>query len=210
MGGEFAGRLQSRATKFGLSLPPASVEKLGAYVRLLERWNARINLTALRLKPLSDAALDRLLIEPLLAAGQIADSPSIWFDLGSGGGSPAIPLKILRPSLRLTMVESTAKKAAFLREAIRSLDLADTWVENVRFEQLAESPIAAGTAAVVTARAVHQGQALFKSAKGLLAPEGTLWIFRSAGPVQASSTFFRAVRSVPLATQAALDILVVS
>ena len=55
-------------------------------------------------------------------------------DLGSGGGSPAIPLKIARQALKLTMIESKERKSMFLREAIRTLGLADSSVENDRFE----------------------------------------------------------------------------
>jgi 16S rRNA (guanine527-N7)-methyltransferase len=129
MAGEFGPRLAGRASEFGLTLSQPQLAQLEAYVRLLERWNTRINLTALHLHPLSDHALDRLLLEPLVAAKHVADSAISWIDLGSGGGSPAIPLKILRPRLRLTMVESVGKKAAFLREAVRTLALADVDVE---------------------------------------------------------------------------------
>ena len=51
-------------------------------------------------------------------------SDALWFDIGSGGGSPAIPLKLARPTLPLPMVESKTRKAVFLREAVRALGLA--------------------------------------------------------------------------------------
>ena len=75
-----------------------AADSLDAYYRLLARWNRTINLTALSLDPLADEALDRLFIEPLAAAPYIREALdvtplSVWFDLGSGGGSPAIPLK---------------------------------------------------------------------------------------------------------------------
>ena len=80
-----------------------------------------MNLTALPLDPPTDETFDRLLIEPLAASRQVrADMASVWFDLGSGGGRPAIPLKIARQQLRLTMIESKERKSAFLREAARS------------------------------------------------------------------------------------------
>ncbi len=101
---------------------------LEAYFRLLTQWNAQINLTSLPLNEPSDAAFDRLLVEPLAAARQIPDASQVWYDLGSGGGSPAIPLKIARPALKLTMIESKERKAAFLREAIRTVGLAGTIV----------------------------------------------------------------------------------
>jgi len=96
---------------------------LETYYRLLAQWNVKINLTALPLQPPTDSTFDRLFIEPLLAAELVPDLPGIWFDLGSGGGSPALPLKLIRPSLSLTLVESKTRKAAFLREALRALKL---------------------------------------------------------------------------------------
>ena len=90
------------------------LEPLEAYFQLLTQWNAKINLTALPLDPPTDETFDRLLVEPLAASKQIpTHTPSVWFDLGSGGGSPAIPLKIARPALRLTMIESKERKSAF-------------------------------------------------------------------------------------------------
>src|SRR3979490_2129499 len=102
---EFQERLSRRARKAYVSLTAPVVDRLEAYYRLLTRWNTKVNLTALQLEELTDPAFARLLLEPLAAAGLVADSPLVWFDLGSGGGSPAIPLKIVRPAARLTMVE---------------------------------------------------------------------------------------------------------
>ena len=101
-----------------------------------------MNLTAFSLDYPSADAIDRLLIEPFLVAGllraHIEPIPGpLLLDLGSGGGSPAIPLKIGLPNLKLLMVESRGKKAAFLREAIRQVGLTRAEVLNVRIEALA-------------------------------------------------------------------------
>src|SRR5258706_16203374 len=109
---EFRERLSRRARKASLSLSAQAVDQLEVYYRVLARWNTKVNLTALQLEELTDSAVDRLLVEPLAAARFVLDSPLVWFDLGSGGGSPAIPLKIVRPAARLTMVESKVRKAA--------------------------------------------------------------------------------------------------
>ena len=207
MAGEFGPRLAGRAAGFGLTLSGPQLAQLEAYVTLLERWNTRINLTALQLYPLTDHALDRLLLEPLIAAQHVADSASPWIDFGSGGGSPAIPLKILRPQLRLTMVESVGKKAAFLREAVRTLALADVDVENSRAEELAAVPRGQRRAELVTARAVRGNAALLQAAWELLSPTGSLWLFRSTTSPQPRSALFRAVTTIALPGQAVLDML---
>ena len=123
---EFRDRLARRTRRAKAPISLDMLEPLEAYYRLLTQWNAKINLTALPLDAPTDETFDRLFVEPLGAAKQIPpQTPSVWFDLGSGGGSPAIPIKIARPALRLTMIESKERKGAFLREAIRALGLID-------------------------------------------------------------------------------------
>ena len=176
---EFRDRLLKRARKADVQVVPAVLELLEAYYRLLAKWNEKINLTALPLRELTDAALDRLLIEPLAAARYIPEGAVVWFDLGSGGGSPALPLKAVRPSARLTLVESKARKAAFLREAIRSLGLSGAVVDGVRFEELVGRTTLHRTAQLVTVRAVRLDKAFFDVARTLLAPDGSLFLFSS-------------------------------
>ena len=108
---EFRDRIARRTRRAKAPIALNMLEPLEAYFRLLTQWNAKINLTALPLEQPTDETFDRLLVEPLGAAKQLrADASLIWFDLGSGGGSPAIPLKIARPALRLTMIESKERK----------------------------------------------------------------------------------------------------
>jgi hypothetical protein len=84
---EFRERLSRRARRAGLAVPAPLKDSLEAYYRLLALWNARINLTALDLES-ADEAIDRLLIEPLLAARLLPEPPCALLDIGSGGGSP--------------------------------------------------------------------------------------------------------------------------
>ena len=145
------------------------------YFRLLAQWNVKINLTGLPLQPPTDETFDRLFIEPLAASTIVTDAPVIWFDLGSGGGSPAFPLKLVRPTLSLTLIESKTRKAAFLREVVRVLKLPGTDVANVRFEEFKlDAPPAAD---LITVRAVRPDAALFKTSARLLKTGGRLLVF---------------------------------
>ena len=110
---ETAERLRTRAKALGVTVPPDAEARLVTYFDLLFRWNAKINLTSLTAP---DAAIDRLLLEPLAAAEELPRNPDL-IDLGSGGGSPAIPLALALEARRLVMVESKTRKAAFLAEA---------------------------------------------------------------------------------------------
>jgi 16S rRNA (guanine527-N7)-methyltransferase len=177
---DFRDRLLPRIEQARTVLPSSEeLDRLERYIDLLRKWNARINLTGLPLDPPSDEALDRLLVEPLSAAVLAPDSPLDWFDLGSGGGSPAIPLKVIRPALRLIMVESRARKAGFLREVARSLGLAHVRVERARIEEIARrSP---GMAQLVTLRAVRVDAGLLDAATRLLSRDGQMILFRTEG-----------------------------
>ena len=157
---------------FGISVPSQSEAGLAAYFDLLFRWNAKINLTALT-EP--DAAIDRLLLEPLAAAAELSPGED-FIDLGSGGGSPAIPLTLVLRPPRLVMVESKVRKAAFLREATRLLEL-NTVVENARFEDVAARGTYAGRMSLVTIRAVRVDRQALVTAKSFLKPTGLIALF---------------------------------
>ncbi len=144
-------RLARRARRVNLSIPAELADALLAYLELLALWNSKINLTALD-DP--DAAIDRLILEPLLAARHVPAGASV-IDIGSGGGSPAIPLKLAAPRIKLWMVESKTRKSAFLREAIRQLDLRESFVETKRYEELLSTPTLHESMDIVTIRAVR-------------------------------------------------------
>jgi 16S rRNA (guanine527-N7)-methyltransferase len=180
---EFRDRVRKLAKKADVIVASELIEPLEAYYRLLAKWNEKMNLTALPLRELDDETVDRLLIEPLAAARFVPDSPVRWFDLGSGGGSPAIPLKLARPALHLTMIEAKARKAAFLREAVRALGLPTASAENLRFEALGDRHELRGTAALVTVRAVRIDKPLVRVAQTLLTAGGSLLLFSSDAPI---------------------------
>ncbi len=205
---EFRARVRARAARARLVVAATEIDQLEAYYRLLSRWNETINLTALQLEPLSDDTLDRLIVEPLAAAKYVSDSPADWFDLGSGGGSPAIPLKIARPGLNLTMVEARERKAAFLREAARELNLRSTTVATDRFEALATRPEFAGIAAFVTVRAVRVDSSLLRTAQRLLSSGGNLLLFGFHPGLDV--TAFQSVQAVELIPGGSPDLLILT
>lgn len=114
----------SRLAALGVTLTPAQITKLGSFLALLLAMNEHVNLTAITdpTEAWSRHVLDALSLAPLLA-----DLPpgARVLDVGSGGGVPGIPLAIARPDLRITLLDATEKKVAFLRDAIASLELAE-------------------------------------------------------------------------------------
>jgi 16S rRNA (guanine527-N7)-methyltransferase len=204
----FQRKLAARAAAARVVVTSAEIDTLEVYFNLLIRWSARMNLTALPLDGLPDKTLDRLFIEPLGAARYVAKSPIAWLDIGSGGGSPAIPLKVLRKHARLTMVESKARKAAFLREVVRALELRGTDVQNVRFEQLRDPASPWAAVDLVTVRAVKADDALLALCRSALRTDGELLLFQSEAASEAAPKGFRRMKTVQLTEGPAyLDVL---
>jgi 16S rRNA (guanine527-N7)-methyltransferase len=159
-------------------VPGEQAQQLARYLHLLSAWNSKVNLTAL---DDMDAAVDRLILEPLLAARYVPQTGALM-DVGSGGGSPAVPLKIARPGLHLRMVESKTRKGAFLREVVRQLGLEDAVVENRRYEELLTRPELHESMDVVTIRAVRVDGHALMGIQAFVKPLGEILLFRGPGP----------------------------
>ena len=178
-------RLVRRAAKANIFIGDPLADSLTAYYELLTRWNRKINLTSI---DGPDEAVDRLLLEPLVASRFVPASANSLMDIGSGGGSPAIPLKLALRRLRLTMVEVKARKSAFLREAIRHLSLEDTAVETARYEELLVRPELHEAHDAVSLRAVRTEARMLTSLQAFLAPGGVMLLFRGpSGPAAPSA-----------------------
>jgi len=165
----------------GAALSSAQLEAISIYIDLLLHWNARINLTAVR-QP--EEIVTRHFGESLFAARRLfpvpmADSRSPAdhqrsttnnrvIDVGSGAGFPGIPIKIWEPQVHLTLIESTQKKATFLKEVVRALTLTDIDVVSTRAEDFS------GQAEIVTLRAVERFENVLPIAVRLVVPGGRL------------------------------------
>jgi len=127
--------IERAAKEFKLSLSYSQVEQIQQYTKILWTWNDKVNLTAIR-DPLE--ILYRHFCESMFGATLLPVENCRLADVGSGGGFPGLPLKIMRPDLQLFLVESNVKKATFLAEVIRELGLTDARVLVSRYEELAE------------------------------------------------------------------------
>lgn len=183
---DIAGQITRRSAEARLPISEPLTTALAAYLELLAHWNRTINLTALGLDPLTNEAIDRLILEPLAVARHVRPDDRLAVDIGSGGGSPAIPLKLAVPALQMVLVESRTRKAAFLREVVRELSLESVVVENERSEQLATRAELHGKTDLVTIRAVRTDEALLKGAVAFLKPGGRVfWLTALPGAIDA-------------------------
>jgi 16S rRNA (guanine527-N7)-methyltransferase len=178
-------RVRKRAQRAHLEIPDGVLDGLGVYLDLLSTWNRKINLTAL---DSPDEAVDRLVIEPLLAARFLPPDLEQFIDIGSGGGSPAIPLKLMAPAARLIMVESKVRKSAFLREATRQLGLTGVQVETCRFEELLARPEFHESMDLASIRAVRVDERTLFTLEALLRPMGQIFFFTSSWAERGSRT----------------------
>jgi 16S rRNA (guanine527-N7)-methyltransferase len=178
-------------------LSPSQLQSISTYIDILLRWNARINLTAIR-DP--EEIVTRHFGESLFAARnlfpRVHPVPSVvkgfdfandqrpsttdrLADLGSGAGFPGIPIKLWAPNIALTLIESNQKKAAFLREVARTLTFTDIKVQNARAEALLPAAFD-----VVTLRAVEHLPEVLPIAATLLAPSGRLALLIASPQVE--------------------------
>jgi 16S rRNA (guanine527-N7)-methyltransferase len=149
---------------------PELLEKLSLYLDLLLKWNARTNLTAIR-DP--EEMVERHFGESLFTARALLarEGPACQtlLDLGSGAGFPGVPIQLALPELRVTLAESQNKKAAFLREVVRSLGLkTKIWADR------AENLPAGTVFDVVAMRAVDNPAAALAAGRRLLSPGGVM------------------------------------
>jgi 16S rRNA (guanine527-N7)-methyltransferase len=121
--------------EFQLEADEQQIICIQQYMKLLLTWNEKINLTAIR-DPLE--ILYRHFCESMFAAVAVPVENGRLADVGSGAGFPGIPLKIIRPGLQTVLIESNMKKATFLAEVLRNIELPDTRVLVSRYEELGE------------------------------------------------------------------------
>lgn len=148
--------LADDAAARGLRLTTEQIERFERYLALLVERSAHVNLIA-RAAP--ETIVRRHFIEALALGAALRERELLRpdasvLDLGAGAGLPGIPLKIAWPALRLTLLDATAKKTAFMREACDALGLGDVRVLTGRAEALAHDPELRGRFDLVVARAV--------------------------------------------------------
>lgn len=134
---------------YGYNLSEKQLALFNEYYGILTEYNQKFNLTAITEK---NEVYIKHFIDSLSGAEFVSGEKLT--DIGSGGGFPSIPLKILLPEIKLTMVEATEKKCGFLKEAAKFLKLSDVTVVNARAEDIAKDKNFRESSDTVTARAV--------------------------------------------------------
>ena len=165
---------QNAAEKlFGIELSPWQLEQFEIYLNTLLEWNTKFNLTAIR-EP-EDIRFRHFLDSLSVTKGWSRTAPpTSLVDLGTGAGFPGIPLKIIWPELKLTLVDSVGKKINFCRLVLDTLQLHNADATTIRAEELGQDPDHREKYQLVTARAVAPMPVLLEYCLPLAQPGGRI------------------------------------
>lgn len=178
--------IQDARILFNVHLIGRQVLALGAYEKELMTWNQRFNLTAIR--DVEGIRTKHFLDAFSCVLAWKANPPSHLIDIGTGAGFPGIPLKILYPSMRLTLVESVGKKAAFCQHIVEVLKLDGVEILNTRAETVGQNPKHREQYDWAVARAVANLNTLSEYLLPLVKVGGTMLAQKGqAGPAEAQS-----------------------
>jgi len=164
------------AAILGRPLTGLELESFGKYLKLLQKWSR-----SQRLIGSTDAAwiVENLFLDSLLFLRVLPTDLRTVADVGSGAGLPGIPIKIVRPDVRMTLIESRAKRTSFLAAAVRELGLQTTEVVTSRVEEVARGR--AGEFDAVVMRCAGEFSSLARATARLVRPGGVL---AASGPPQ--------------------------
>jgi 16S rRNA (guanine527-N7)-methyltransferase len=158
------------ARKLGIEIDEDATAAFSTHASELITWNRKINLTAI--KDPREIAIKHFL-DSLAPAGFIADEARL-LDIGSGGGFPGLPLKILKPTIYALLIDGVRKKINFLKHVLRTLGLENIEARQMRPEILLKNPEYRASFDVIISRALADLSTFVKSALPLLAKHGTI------------------------------------
>ncbi len=167
--------LKEGGEKLSIQITEGHLDKFAAHAQELMKWTAKTNLTSIT-EPLEVAVkhyLDSLVPAPMIQPG------ASLLDIGSGGGFPGIPLKILLPSLAVTLIDASRKKVSFLMHVIRTLGLENIVARHIRAEDLAMDNRLKNAFDVIVSRALSSVADLIVMAQPLMAKTGMIITFKS-------------------------------
>jgi len=160
------------ARSLGIDVQPGQVDQFAAHAIWLKEWNRKINLTAI------DSPMDMAVKHFLdsIVSSRYIEPGSRLLDVGSGAGFPGIPLKVMMPSLNVTLVDATRKKVGFLNHVIRQLHLSHITAIHSRVENLQQEW--EGIFDIIVCRAFSSLTDFAEKSMPLLTPDGLLLAFK--------------------------------
>lgn len=165
--------LRYNAASFNIDLSDRQVQQFLMHAEELQRWTKRTNLTAIKdyeemaIKHFIDSIVPSIYVEPMQCV----------LDIGSGGGFPGLPLKVIYPHIKLHLIDAVRKKVSFLKHMVRLMRLKDTVVIHGRVEELSSQYFD-----TIISRAYSNVSVVLKNALPLLSPGGQILIWKGPSP----------------------------
>ncbi len=167
---EWAALVRDGAAERGVDLTPEQVRQFSRHAGLLLQWNRRVNLT--RITDPEEMAIKHFV--DAVVPVRFLPSRGRLLDIGSGGGFPGVPLKVIAPSLSITLIDAVRKKVSFLQHLIRTLALDGMEARHTRAEELSAVPAYGNAFDGVICRALSSLDSFVGMALPLVRPGGTL------------------------------------
>ncbi|MBR6751091.1 MAG: 16S rRNA (guanine(527)-N(7))-methyltransferase RsmG [Clostridia bacterium] len=186
--------IQTLKEKFALAnitLTDAQCEKFAVYYEFLVEYNKKVNLTAITDV---EGVIVKHFLDSAINASELKDNASLA-DIGSGAGFPAVPIKIIREDVTVTMIESNGKRVTFLEELIKKLDLTGISAVKMRAEEAGRSELRESFD-YVTSRAVTALPALMEYSIPLLKVSGKMLAYKSGEIQEELQSASRAVQKL--------------
>ncbi len=181
------------AKDFDVKIDREKKDQFGIHALELVKWNRKINLTAIT-DPLEIAVKHFL---DSIAPAPIIPPDASLLDIGSGGGFPGIPLKILMPSLSVTLIDASRKKVSFLKHVIRTLKLENIEALYVRAEDLARDSAFANNYDVIISRALSSMDTFVLMALPLLAKDGIIIVMKGKTSEEEIESVYSLINKMP-------------
>jgi 16S rRNA (guanine527-N7)-methyltransferase len=174
---QWADLLITGACKLGIDMDHRQAGRFGRYGQILQQWNEKINLTAIT--------------DPVeIAVKHFLDSVAPWsaiprqgtlLDIGTGGGFPGVPLKILRPQQPMVLIDGVRKKINFVKQVVRELQLENIEVIQARAQELMRRHPESGPFDTIVSRALADSHTMIELAAPLMKPQGRLILYKGSG-----------------------------
>jgi 16S rRNA (guanine527-N7)-methyltransferase len=168
--------LLTGAQKLRVDLDYDQAVQFSRFARILQQWNKKINLTSIT-DP-KEIAVKHFLDS--VAPSACIPQQGTLLDIGTGGGFPGVPLKILRPQQPMVLIDGVRKKINFVKQVLRELHLVNIEAIQARAEDFIRHHTGTGQFDIIVSRALADVDALFKLSVPLLKPEGRLVIYKGS------------------------------
>lgn len=176
---EWIAMLVRGAAEMGVAVTGPQAEQMAVHARTLLEWNRTINLTAIT-SPLEVAV--KHCLDAIAPSAHLPHEGRL-LDMGTGGGFPGIPLKILRPGQSMTLIDGSRKKINFVKHVIRQLRLPHIEAIQERAESFGRQAARQGRFQAIVSRALADLDTIVRLAMPLLAPDGKIFVYK--GPIDA-------------------------